>query len=137
MSDYAQQVGARLRELVDAAGGTAEFAKKLGISPAQVSIYLGGKRLIGNKMRARLVEAGYDDYWVMYGDKQDIDRKYDTSIERQWRERFREKAEMLDMLRENGIESAAQLRDVLGLYRMAAKTTLAVNEKKKQYGRKK
>lgn len=51
-------------------GYKSMFAKELGVSPGQVSQYLSGERIPGNKFQEKLRNIGCDIEWLMTGENQ-------------------------------------------------------------------
>lgn len=139
MSDYGQEVANRLRALVDEAGGPKAFADRLGTTDDMVQQYLRGKALPGNKMRQRMRDAGFDDFWVMHGSKEEADAKHRKNFLLNLREVHPEKAKMLTLLEEFGIETEEKLREILNWWkgvmgsaaRMVAETKVKYRTKKK------
>lgn len=71
-----EEIGQRLRQWgVDKFGNLTEFASQLGISASNLSQYLSGKSMPGNKMQERLRKLGCDITWLMTGMTRDqLDR---------------------------------------------------------------
>ena len=134
MGDYAQEVAGRLRILVDQVGGPSAFAARLGIRDTLLQDYLRAKSLPGNKMRQRLMSAGFDDFWVMYGSKEETDKKHKENVAAIYREAFPERARMVDVLQEFSIDAANKLREILEWWRSTARMVAETERRTKKKG---
>jgi len=129
LSDQAHRddIAKRIREVAEKFGGITAFAEKLGLPQPQLSQYTTGRRLPGNKFRERLRSAGVDDFYVMYGTKEEIDKKFAVNVMDTLRNAHPEKVQMLDVIEKHGITSAEQLEWILEARRMI------LNEPKPEY----
>lgn len=89
------------------------MAKVLAISAQQLNDYLSGRRIPGNKMRERLSRAGFDDFWVMHGSKEQADAMHERNLETQARLRWPEEWRMIELLKRYGVNSVASLDGIL------------------------
>lgn len=122
---YEQEVAARLREIAGKHGGPATFAKLIGIRKENLTPYISEtpRALPGNKFRQRMRDAGLEEeeYYVMYGTKEQTDRKHSKNTETFFRNEHPEKAKLLDALHDVGIETYDQLKPWLPAMRTARK----------------
>jgi len=99
------EIGQRLRQWsATQFPSLAAFARALGWIPQNLTPYLNGTILPGNALQAKLRELGCDIEWLMTGkDKEECDRA-------KTRELSPNDVALLQVLKEEGIESAEMLR---------------------------
>ncbi len=137
MSDWKHEVASRLRDIADKHGGPSAFAKFLGRTPQMMNDYYSGRTLPGNRVRALIREKCGEDieFYIMYGAREEIEKRFKKNILVHLEAWYPEKAQMLKSLELHGITTAEQLNLIL-----AARQQMILNEPQTTYkakGRKK
>lgn len=138
--DVKQEIGKRLEDWALKRYKTlGEAAKAIGISKSQLSQYIHGYYLPGNKIQDRLRDLGCDTILLMTGNtKEELDEKFIAMKKRIAAEEMtKDVREILDVLRKEGINTAEPLKEIFDNYRkmrelIAGSTVLKSTKTKKQ-----
>lgn len=108
------------------------------MAPENLTPYLSGKRVPGNKLQAKLRELECDLHWLMFGEtREEVDLKFNRMMERKAREMMPEEFAMIDFLRHIGITKKEQLEEFLNPAGIAEDVAMVLREKLTKYRTKK